>query len=223
MASPRHSHVMRTEVASGAGDMATRLRKSVGGTAVTDTLPRESRVPAMARLSTDLRTLCVNAFLLLAVVTLVPVIAAQFTRTQVLIEPIAVPAALAARGLDGTAAANHLWDGIYQAMNAAATSKSGISAIPAAERVDFSIPDSGVSIDALIYYIRQFFHGYETRISGDLSCADDACAGRHHPEAAHSARPPERHTAAGARHRKRKRLLQGRRRRRPAGGGAAAP
>jgi predicted Zn-dependent protease len=156
--------------------MARRLGKIVTGAAPVDAAhPREPRVPALAKLSTDLRTLFVNLFLLLAVVVLVPVIAAQFGRTQVLIEPIAVPAALAARGLDGNVAANRLWDGIDQATTAAATSKAGIRAIPAAERVDFSIPDSGLSIDALVYYVRQFFHGYETRISGDLSCSDNAC------------------------------------------------
>ncbi len=161
--------------------MATRSRKpaaaepKVEPRAEPARAPREPVVPIVARLSTDLRTLFVNLFLLVAFVLLVPVIVVQFTRTQVLIEPIAVPAALIARGLDGNVAANRLWDGLAEATTDAATLKTGISAMPQSERVDFSIPDAGISIDALVYYVRQFFHAYETRISGELRCADDAC------------------------------------------------
>ena len=137
---------------------------------------RHFHVPTLATLSSDLRTLFINVCILAVFLVLIPVVAAQFMRNQVIIEPISVPTALNVRGLSSDVAANRLWDALYEVQNAATTSKTRISAIPKSQRVDFSIPDSGISIDSLVYYVRQFFHGYETRISGEFRCADAACA-----------------------------------------------
>ena len=41
--------------------------------------------------------------------------------------------------------------------------------------MDFSIPDSGISIDSLVFYVRQFFNLYQTRISGEFVCASAEC------------------------------------------------
>ena len=133
-------------------------------------------LPAAATLSNDLRTLAVNLTILAAIILILPVVGAQFLRNQILIEPIVVPQALQASGLTPEVAANRLWDGLQEIQKAADTAKGGVNAVPDSQRVDFSIPDSGLSIDALIYYVRQFFHVYETRISGEFRCADATCA-----------------------------------------------
>lgn len=133
-------------------------------------------LPAAAARSTDVRTLVVNFTILAIIILIVPVVSVQFLRNQVLIEPIAVPQALQASGLTPEVAANRLWDGFKEIKEAAETAKGGVSTVPDSQKVDFSIPDSGLSIDSLIYYVRQFFHAYETRITGEFRCADPACA-----------------------------------------------
>jgi predicted Zn-dependent protease len=118
----------------------------------------------------------VNAAVLAALLLLVPVIAVQFLQDQVIIQPFPVPQAMAEQGLTPDVAANRLWDGLNEEIALAATSKQAIAALPANQRVDFAVPDSGISIDALVYYVRHFFHAYPTRISGEFRCADAACA-----------------------------------------------
>lgn len=129
----------------------------------------------LASFSGDVRTLAVNITILTVIIIIVPVIGGQFLRSQVLIEPIAIPAPLLATGLTPEVAANRLWDGIKQVTLEGNTAKGAISAIPETQKVDFSIPDSGLSIDSLVYYVRQFFHIYETHVSGEFRCADPAC------------------------------------------------
>ena len=138
--------------------------------------PQRLTLTRAAGLSTDVRTLAVNLTILAVIIRVVPVIASQFLREQVLIEPIAVPEALLATGLTPEVAANRLWDGLKEVKEAAGSSKGSVTAIPDSKQVDFSIPDSGLSIDSLIYYVRQFFNAYETRIGGEFRCADPACS-----------------------------------------------
>lgn len=133
-------------------------------------------LPAAAALSNDLRTLAVNLTILVAIILILPVIGVQFLRNQVLIEPIVVPQALQGTGLTPEVAANRLWDGLNDIRETADTAKGGVSVVPDSQQVDFSIPDAGLSIDSLIYYVRQFFHAYETRIGGEFRCADAGCA-----------------------------------------------
>lgn len=137
---------------------------------------RSLNLPAAASLSNDLRTLAVNLTILAAIIVILPVIGVQFLRNQVLIEPIVVPQALQGTGLTPEVAANRLWDGLNEIQETADTAKAGVTAVPDSQQVNFSIPDSGLSIDSLIYYVRQFFHAYETRISGEFRCADAGCA-----------------------------------------------
>ena len=133
-------------------------------------------LPAMEAFSTTLRTLVINVAVLLGLLLVVPVIVSQFWRNQVLIEPISVPPNLAMTGLTPEVAANRLWDGLERVKAESRTQKAGITAVPNSQRVDFSIPDSGLSIDSLIFHIRQFFNAYETKIGGEFRCADAACS-----------------------------------------------
>ena len=130
----------------------------------------------LVTLTSDLRMLLINVALLSLFLLIVPVVAVQFLHSQVIIQPFPVPTALAARGLTPDVAANRLWDGLHEEEIRAGTSKQAIAALPTNQRVDFAIPDSGVSIDSLVYYVRQFFHTYQTRISGEFRCGDAACS-----------------------------------------------
>lgn len=133
-------------------------------------------LPEAASFTSDVRTLAVNVTILLAIVLVVPVIVTQFWRSQVVIEPIAVPGGLSETGLTAEIAAGRLWDGIEAVSASAGTAKATVVSIPESAKVDFAIPDSGLSIDSLVYYVRQFFHVYETRVSGEFRCADPSCA-----------------------------------------------
>lgn len=132
-------------------------------------------LPGIEAWSTTLRTLFLNALFLLAVVLIVPILVGQFRRDQVVIEPIAVPETLSAQGLTPDVVASRLWDGLSDVAAAARTGKQTIAAIPDARQVEFSFPDSGFSIESLVYHLRRLFNAYETRIAGEFVCADAAC------------------------------------------------
>lgn len=133
-------------------------------------------LPGLESWSTNVRTVLLNVFFLGLVVLLLPVLIGQFRRDQVIIEPIAVPEALAARGLTPEVAASRIWDGLSDVARASRTSKATIVALPDDRRVEFSFPDSGVSIESLVYHVRRLFDAYETRIAGEFVCASAECA-----------------------------------------------
>ncbi|WP_027061745.1 tetratricopeptide repeat protein [Mesorhizobium loti] len=125
--------------------------------------------------STTVRSIFLNALFLVAVIVVFPVLVSQFRRDEVVIEPIAVPETLSKEGLTADVAASRVWDGLQDVTAKAKTSKASISAIPQSRRVEFSFPDSGFSIESLIFHVRRLFNAYETRISGEFVCADSAC------------------------------------------------
>jgi tetratricopeptide (TPR) repeat protein len=126
--------------------------------------------------STTVRSIFLNALFLVAVIIVFPVLVSQFRRDEVVIEPIAVPEALSKEGLTADVAASRVWDGLQDVTAKAKTSKASISAVPQSRRVEFSFPDSGFSIESLIFHVRRLFNAYETRISGEFVCADEACS-----------------------------------------------
>jgi tetratricopeptide (TPR) repeat protein len=133
-------------------------------------------LPGVGAASTRLRTVMLNFAFLGAFLLLVPVIASQFWRSEVLIDRIPVPAALSDLGLSADVAASRLWDGLRDATALAGhTSKQSVTAIPSADRVEFTLPESGFSMESLIQQTRQFFNAYQTRIGGEFTCADAAC------------------------------------------------
>ena len=131
--------------------------------------------------STALRTLWAERVGSSGFILLLPVVVSQFWRSDVMIQPISVPDSLVAIGLKPDVAANRLWDALQDFARSARTSKSSIVAIPDSQRVQFSFPDSGISIDSLVINLRRFFRFYDTRIGGEFLCADATCAleGRH--------------------------------------------
>jgi tetratricopeptide (TPR) repeat protein len=144
-----------------------------------DVTPRKSRwaqaMPVIASATSDFRTLIFNLFVLLLVGLLAPVVASQFWRNEVVIEPIAVPEQLQSTGLTPEVASARLVDALREVDEAGGTAIEAIDVVAATDRVDFAIPDSGLSIDSLVYYVRRFFNIQETRIGGEFRCGDPDC------------------------------------------------
>ena len=142
--------------------------------------PRRKRrlrvsLPSLESGSTRLRKVILNIAFVLAILIFLPILASQFLRNPVLIEPIAVPAALLTRGMSPEVVASRLWDGLRDATALAGTSKASVDAIPNSQRVQFSVPDVGLSMDSIVRQTRQFFNAHQTRIAGEFVCADAAC------------------------------------------------
>jgi len=139
-------------------------------------LPHWLTLAKVESASSSMRTVVVNLVLLVVVLMAVPLIATQAARDQVLLEPISVPDALQATGLTPEVAANRLGDGLHQIIAEADSAKSSVNVIPEGQRVSFDIPESGISVDALISYARKFFNLHETAIGGEFRCGDAACS-----------------------------------------------
>lgn len=133
-------------------------------------------LPQIEAWSTTFRTVFLNALFLIAIVILLPVLISQFQRDQVVIESIGVPDTLSEQGLTGAVVASRVWDGLQDVVTQSNTAKDSIVAIPDARRVEFSFPDSGFSIESLVFHLRRLFNAYETRIAGEFVCADKDCA-----------------------------------------------
>lgn len=133
-------------------------------------------LPTLESGSTHLRKVILNIAFVLAILVFIPVLGSQFLRNPVLIEPIAVPESLTTRGLTPEVVASRLADGLRDATLLARTSKESIAAVPNSQRVQFSVPEVGLSMDSIIRQTRQFFNAPQTRITGEFVCADAGCA-----------------------------------------------
>lgn len=132
-------------------------------------------LPTVEATSNTLRSLLINFSFFVAFFLLLPALATQLWKNQVVIEPIAVPPALAQMGLTPDVAANRVWDGIDDFSKAADTAKRTFVAVPQGRALDFSIPQSGLSLEAVLSQLRQFLNLFETRISGEFVCGTTAC------------------------------------------------
>lgn len=128
-----------------------------------------------ASLST-LRTMIVNIGFFIAMILLIPTMGAQIVRNSIVIEPIGVPEALADRGLTSAVAANRVWDGLQDFSETAAIARQSFVAVPDSQLVEFALPGSGLSVDAIVKQLRQFFGSQETRIAGEIICQTSDCA-----------------------------------------------
>ncbi len=146
-------------------------------TAIEPAKPRlRVSLPTLESSSTHLRKVILNIAFVLAILVFIPVLASQFLRNPVLIEPIAVPKALVTRGMTPEVVASRLSDGLRDATALARTSKESVAAIPNSQRVQFTVPEVGLSMDSIIRQTRQFLNLHQTRITGEFVCADAACA-----------------------------------------------
>ena len=156
----------------------TRVKRGSGETAAPSAwrrLMERLSLPGFESWSTTVRTVIINVFFLIVVLVLIPLLIGQFRRDQVIIEAINVPEAMAARGMTPEVAASRVWDGLRDVTLAAKTSKESIAALPDSRRVEFSFPDSGLSIESLVYHVRKLFNAYETRIAGEFVCTNADC------------------------------------------------
>ena len=133
-------------------------------------------LPGLEAISGTLRSVFINLGFFAAMLLLIPAVASQFSRSAVVIEPIAVPQALADRGLDADVVANRLWDGLQDFAGHARIARATITVIPDSQLVEFSLPDTGISVDSIFKQVRQFFGIYETRIAGEIICETADCA-----------------------------------------------
>ncbi len=133
-------------------------------------------LPGIEEFSKMLRTMFINVGFFAATLLAIPAIASQFTRSAIVIDPIAVPAAMVTQGLTPEVVANRIWDGLQEFAATASANRETIAAIPDSQLIEFSLPDAGISIDSIFAQIRQFFQIYETRISGEYVCATADCA-----------------------------------------------
>lgn len=133
-------------------------------------------LPGVEATSNTLRSLLINFSFFAAFFLLLPALATQLWKNQVVIEPISVPPALIEMGITPDVAANRVWDGLKDFAAAADTAKRTFVAVPQGRALDFSIPQSGLSLDAVLSQVRQFLNLFETRISGEFVCQTPACA-----------------------------------------------
>nr|WP_295891069.1 tetratricopeptide repeat protein [uncultured Devosia sp.] len=143
---------------------------------MTEPAPRLFSLAGIEGLSSTIRTMFINIGFFVAMLLLIPAVASQFSTSAVVIEPIAVPEALVERGITPEVAANRLWDGLQDFARTASVARSTIVAIPDSQRVEFSLPDTGISIDSVSKQVRQFFGLYETHIAGEIICDTTDCA-----------------------------------------------
>lgn len=148
---------------------------STGETGVWKRIADRFSLPTLESWSTNLRTVLLNALFLATLIIVVPVLVNQFRRDQVIIEPVSVPDSLSSRGLTPEVAASRVWDGLLDVKQRARTAKESFDALPDARQVEFSFPDSGFSIESLVFHIRRLFNAYETRIAGEFVCATSDC------------------------------------------------
>lgn len=138
--------------------------------------PKPLSLPGIEEFSQMLRTMFINIGFFAATLLLIPSVASQFTRSAIVIDPIAVPEAMVTQGLTPEVVANRVWDGLQEFAATASANRKAIAAIPDSQLIEFSLPDAGISIDSIFAQIRQFFQIYETRIGGEYVCATAECS-----------------------------------------------
>lgn len=142
-------------------------------------MSEEANSPGLSKLDASLstlRTMIVNIGFFIAMILLIPTMGAQIVRNPIVIEPIAVPKALADRGLTAAVAANRVWDGLQEFAETAAIARQSFVAVPDSQLVEFALPGSGLSVDAIVKQLRQFFGSQEMRIAGEIVCQTSDCA-----------------------------------------------
>lgn len=121
------------------------------------------------------RSILFNLLGITAAIVVVPIVVGELTGDRVTIAPIAVPATIAETGMDGAVVANRLWDAWAQVTGTLNISKEIREIEPSSQRIEFAIPDSGLSFGSLIQHVRSFFGLSETRIMGEMICAGAPC------------------------------------------------
>jgi len=121
------------------------------------------------------RGIVLNLLAVLAVALALPILTRELLLNRIIISPLSMPAHIAETGLTGEVAANRLWDA-WSKLNAEVTvAKETRDVLPSSQRIQFQIPDSGLSFDSLIHHMRSFVGIDETTVSGEFVCVADPC------------------------------------------------
>lgn len=123
-----------------------------------------------------MRNILINFVAIVAIMFSLPIIVRELLSRRVTIQPISVPLEIERTGLSGIVVSNRLWDAWYKINTEVAKAKETRDVLPSSQRIQFSIPDSGLSFDSLIHHIRNFFGIEETFLSGELVCVADPCS-----------------------------------------------
>jgi tetratricopeptide (TPR) repeat protein len=121
------------------------------------------------------RSIFLNLLAVLAVVLALPILVRELFLNRVVIAPLSMPANIAASGLTGDVAANRLWDAWSHLNAEVAVAKETRDVLPSSQRIQFQIPDSGLSFDSLIHHLRSFLGIDETTVSGEFVCPSEPC------------------------------------------------
>jgi tetratricopeptide (TPR) repeat protein len=122
------------------------------------------------------RSLVLNSLLIAALVFSLPILFVELTTNRVVIAPLSAPPQIEQLGLTGTVAANRLWDAWSKLNDEVAVAKETRDVLPSSQRIEFAIPDSGLSFDSFIHHLRSFFGYHDTTLSGELVCDAEPCS-----------------------------------------------
>jgi tetratricopeptide (TPR) repeat protein len=122
-----------------------------------------------------LRSLVLNCLLLLMLAVSLPILFVELKTDRVVIQPLSVPWQIETTGLTGTVVANRLWDAWSRLNSEVAIAKETRDVLPSSQRIEFEIPDSGLSFDSLIHHLRSFIGYHDTTLSGEMICDSDPC------------------------------------------------
>ena len=123
-----------------------------------------------------LRSLVLNSLLIATLALSLPILFVELTTNRVVIAPLSVPPSIEQSGLTGTVVANRLWDAWSKLNAEVAIAKETRDVLPSSQRIEFAIPDSGLSFDSFIHHLRSFFGFHDTTLSGEMVCEADLCS-----------------------------------------------
>jgi tetratricopeptide (TPR) repeat protein len=118
------------------------------------------------------RKFTINTIVVAVIIIGVSIVGKATLRRSVVFEPISIPKELSDRGFTGEATAKQIVDELTILWNNAATSKRlGVVGTTGPETVTpkIEVPGIGISIDTIVYYLRDLLGRADTKISGEIT------------------------------------------------------
>jgi tetratricopeptide (TPR) repeat protein len=121
------------------------------------------------------RSIILNLLAVAIVFVSLPILARELISERIVIAPLSIPDSIEETGLSGEVTANRLWDAWARLNREVAVAKETRDLLPSSQRIQFAIPDSGLSFDSLIHHVRDFIGLDETTLSGEFTCTTTPC------------------------------------------------
>lgn len=118
-----------------------------------------------------LRRIVFDALIVILLLVLVAVVAKATFKRGTIIEPISVPWELSARGYTGQVVSQQLIDEIKTYIVQAQSSRTtgSLSMLPPDQSIPkIEVPGAGISLEAVIYYVREFVNVSDAKLSGEI-------------------------------------------------------